>query len=334
MKVLVIGCGIVGAAIAYHLADLKLEVEVWEQNSSFGFGASGKALGVLMAVCSLKSSGALLDMRLASIALYDRWLPLLQATSQSQLVLSQGILCIPRTTDRLKWEKLCATRANQGYILQWRSHEDLASLGLEHRDFGVFSPADRVVHPQNLLQALVESAQGKGVKFCWGRKAELGAEFPADRVVIAGGLGSEQLANIPLKAVGGQGIKVHLPSLNQDLTALHLVDDQGDINIVPLGNENYWIGATVEFEPHTLPRTENVNLLLDRASAYFPEFEHSIVLDTWAGYRPRPIDRGAPVIDFVPDRDNWIVASGHYRNGMLLAPVTAKIVGDLILLSQ
>lgn len=316
MKVVIIGSGIIGSAIAFYLTGLGMAVEVWEATPQPGLGATGAALGFLLGVASAKTTGRIVRLRLASLELYDSWLPELERLTGRRVLLHQGIVCLP--TDCHLWQELAQVRAQQGYILepiflgQWQ---------------GFLSPRDWVVHPLELVYALVEAAALRGAKFYWGRKLEPGEEPQADWVVVCAGLGSRELTSLPLQPVGGQAIAVTVAA-DPQLPALHIVDEVGDVNLVPLGQGRYWIGATVEFEPTVLPRSENVTYLLERVGRYFPQFAHSEVLGTWAGYRPRPIGRGAPVIEFC--RPNWLVASGHYRNGLLLAPVTAQLVGDML----
>ncbi|NJK59527.1 MAG: FAD-dependent oxidoreductase [Oscillatoriales cyanobacterium SM2_1_8] len=61
-----------------------------------------------------------------------------------------------------------------------------------------------------------------------------------------------------------------------------------------------------------------------------PAFDGAEVRETWVGYRPRPVGRPAPVLGFWPGSARLLVATGHYRNGLLLAFITAEIIGDLV----
>ncbi|MFN3360592.1 MAG: NAD(P)/FAD-dependent oxidoreductase [Pseudanabaenaceae cyanobacterium] len=317
MKVAIIGSGIIGSAIAFHLASLGMRVEVWETQTQPGLGSTGAALGFLLGVASAKTSGRIVRLRLDSLKLYDTWLPELEKLTGRRVLLHQGIVCLPR--DGHLWRELAQVRAKQGYSLE------PVVIGQYQ---GFYSPTDRVVHPLELVSALVEAATQRGAKFHWGCAWEQGREADSDRVVVCGGLGSQALVELPLQAVGGQAIEVAVAA-DPHLPALHIVDELGDVNLVPLGGGRYWIGATVEFDPTVLPRAENVTYLLGRVGQYFPQFQESTVLNTWANYRPRPIGRGAPVIEWC--RPGWLVASGHYRNGLLLAPITAQIVGEMLI---
>jgi glycine oxidase len=102
-----------------------------------------------------------------------------------------------------------------------------------------------------------------------------------------------------------------------------------------MGGDRYWVGATVEFEAtksnQQLPMATNIPLLLESAIGFCPEFAKAEVLKTWAGDRPRPKANKAPILGFLPNHPHVLLAIGHYRNGILMAPVTAQITRDLIL---
>lgn len=95
MKVVVIGSGIVGSAIAFHLASLGMAVEVWEALPQAGLGATGAALGILMAVSSAKTKGKTAQLRLDSLAIYEQWLPLLERMTGRKVLRHRGIFLRP-----------------------------------------------------------------------------------------------------------------------------------------------------------------------------------------------------------------------------------------------
>ncbi|MEM8805039.1 MAG: FAD-dependent oxidoreductase, partial [Cyanobacteria bacterium P01_G01_bin.38] len=108
---------------------------------------------------------------------------------------------------------------------------------------------------------------------------------------------------------------------------------------VPLGEGFYWIGATVEFPPEAGvqslneldPKAELLEAVRQGAIAYCPALATADVIKTWVGFRPRPQGQAAPVIQPLAGYSNVTVATGHYRNGVLLAPATALMVKDMIL---
>ncbi|NKB17605.1 MAG: FAD-binding oxidoreductase [Pseudanabaena sp. CRU_2_10] len=184
----------------------------------------------------------------------------------------------------------------------------------------------------------VGEAEFDGADFAFDRPVERLADLPkADWTVITAGLGSNPLLDFGdrgdaplLIPVGGQAIEVYLPGLDV-AHVIHAVGADGsDINIVPLGQDRYWIGATVEFDLTELPREANIAALLEKASQVCPMMAQAEVLKTWAGYRPRPRQSRSPILGFVPGHQNLLVATGHYRNGILMAPISAQIITDLI----
>jgi glycine/D-amino acid oxidase-like deaminating enzyme len=182
------------------------------------------------------------------------------------------------------------------------------------------------------------------VKFCWNTTIKSLEDISSDRIIVTAGLGSNALLapilqnrnQDLLQPVGGQALRLKIPNLNlhhvihAEKSSEDGADANSDINIVPLGNDQYWLGATVEFEYEQLPREANISFLLDQAIAWCPTFANAEVLETWAGDRPRPDGVQAPVLGFAPNHPHILIATGHYRNGVMMAPITAKITKDLL----
>jgi glycine/D-amino acid oxidase-like deaminating enzyme len=106
-----------------------------------------------------------------------------------------------------------------------------------------------------------------------------------------------------------------------------------DVHIVPIGEQEYWVGATVEFPDATGNVVAQPTLLeqvRQEAMAFCPALAQATILRTWSGHRPRPEGRPAPIIGQLPGYNNVVLATGHYRNGVLLAPATALAIRDLI----
>jgi glycine oxidase len=383
MKIVIVGCGIVGAAIAYKLSqDTTLTITVLDRQPP-AQASTGAALGVLMGAISQKAKGNTLAMRLSGIQHYDRWIPQLEATTGHSIGYNRrGILrlCFAGE-DWEPWRSLQAIRAQQGWQLDLLTPQQLATaypyLNLDRVIGAVYSPGDRQVDPTALTLALVAGAQQNGVTFHFNAEVtEVAAtqsgraicqiesaqsksahsihtlhttagDFAADYLVIAAGLGStpltaqlQQLVNI--RPVLGQAIQVQL---NQPLdnSALPPVITGDDVHLVPLDSHQYWIGATVEFPDSSQapqenlldnfplqPDAERLEQVRQQAIGLCPALETATILRQWHGLRPRPEARPAPIIEQLPGYKNVILASGHYRNGVLLAPATAEKVYDLL----
>jgi glycine/D-amino acid oxidase-like deaminating enzyme len=347
-NITIIGCGVIGAAIAYELSksEYTLNVTVLEANPQPAMVATGSALGVMMAVSSSRARGVLVKLRLASLSKYDRLISdLVTQTKLDILYNRNGILNLYRSPEaEPKARSLSGIRERQGFALQWRDREQISEdFPLWKTDGGLLSPCDRAVHPTQLVKALVEAATQNGVKFLWNTTVNKLEDISSDRLIVTSGLGSNALLapllkNHPkysgqdlMQPVGGQALLLDIPNLNLK-NVVHVENEDGsDLNIVPLGGDRYWLGATLEFEPNILPREANVSLLLEQAIAWCPTFMNAEVLETWAGDRPRPQANQSPILGFVPEHPHILIATAHYRNGVLMAPITAQITKDLLL---
>lgn len=342
MKILVIGCGMVGAMTAYTLTKAGLEVTVCESQPSYAQGASGSALGVLMAVCSSKGEGAIAQLRLASLQLFDSLLEELHSEFQADVPCNRsGILCLYESAKaEEKCAKLIAMRQSQGCNLEWKP-----TVAGWHCAGAMYSSRDRWVHPQQLISALVSATIQRGGKFSFNTPIanlqSIASDF--DRIVITAGLGTNQLIgqNI-LHAVRGLALTVELaepslalwenPASDTNYPVVHAVNSAGeDINIVPLGDRQYWLGATVHFNPEDCQPQRDVQWLLETATKFQPLFQQAQIINCWMGDRPRPKYQKAPIIGFLSADQKILAGIGHYRNGILMAPITAQIISDLIL---
>jgi glycine oxidase len=338
MHIVVVGAGIVGTMLAYSLSRQGLTVTVIEAEQP-GKAATGAALGVMMAVCSQKLKGDLVDLRLQSLQMYEQLVPeLIDLTGQEIRFNRAGILCLYRSDlGKTKSPALIAMRQSQGYNLEWLDRAEIQKLYPQVlAESGLYSPQDRAIAPQDLISALVLAARKNGVKFQLESTVTSLDRLPAaDFTVITAGLGSNQILTslgitAPLVGVGGQALSLELPGLNLK-TAIHAETETGDLNLVSLGSDRYWLGATVEFGVQDLPRPENIKFILEQAIGFCPKLSQAKILNTWAGYRPRPQFQRSPILGFLPNQPKVLIATGHYRNGILMAPITAKIIQDLIL---
>jgi glycine/D-amino acid oxidase-like deaminating enzyme len=348
VKIVIVGCGIVGATLAYELSR-DFQVQVLESRSTAAQESTGAALGLLMGVISQKVKGRAWQWRQEGLRYYQRLLPELAAIDLSVSHNDRGLLkLLSDPADLAKWQSLADIRVQQGWPMEiWSAAQILDRfpfLQISDQTSAVYSPADWQVHPSQMTRALVKAAELQGVGFHWnttvlqvtdeGVDTEAGF-VEADRVIVTAGLGSSVLTAkseqpLELMPVLGQAIHYRLSSFPD----FHPVVTSNDVHVVPLGGGEYWVGATVEFPVGTevLPNAESFAELKKQAIAFFPALATAEILDTWSGLRPRPVGRPAPVVERLSEYQNVIVATGHYRNGVLLAPATARMVREFLVI--
>jgi glycine/D-amino acid oxidase-like deaminating enzyme len=361
--VVVIGCGIVGAAIAYELSLVSgLKITVLDRQTP-AQGSTGAALGVLMGAISKKVKGRAWQLRQTSMQRYETLIPELEVLTGLQIPFNrQGILMLCFAGEDLaSWEQLAETRRSQGWQLEIWDSAQLQSrcpqLNQEKIVGAIYSPQDRQVDPTALTKALVEAAQRNGVTFNFGVGVEgvkstttdasnfricnqihtNDGQLDVDWLVVAAGLGSFPLSAsleqpVEIKPVLGQALhlRVERPIGNPGFQPVITGDD---VHIVPVGEREYWVGATVEF-PNDIGEVVAESALLEKvrqeALAFCPALAEAILVRQWSGQRPRPEGQSAPIIGQLPGYRNVLLATGHYRNGVLLAPATAQAIRELI----
>lgn len=362
-KIAIVGCGVVGATIAYELSKVpELEITIIEQNTPAS-GSTGAALGVLMGVISHKTKSRAWRLRETSLKRYQTLLPELEALTGIEIPVNlQGIVKLLFPGDRLdKWQKLQQTRHNQGWQLEiWdKAYLQKKCPDINHKNIlaAVYSPQDRQINPSILTKALVAGAEKNGVNCQFGVRVEKFItksapntslqtcsglqtshnELVVDWLIISAGLGSMALTrslqqSVDIRPVLGQALKLKLER-NLNERDFQPVITGEDIHIVPLGDREYWVGATVEFPNDGCEVTAQPELLAQveqKAIDFCPALADANIVETWFGKRPRPQGQPAPIIGKLNGYNNVLLATGHYRNGVLLAPATAKDIQDLI----
>ncbi|MBW4487059.1 MAG: FAD-binding oxidoreductase [Trichocoleus desertorum ATA4-8-CV12] len=360
-RVAVVGCGVVGAAIAYELSQIPgLTIAVFDRQLP-AQAATGAALGVLMGIISHKVKGKAWQLRLASMQRYETLIPELEAIAGCTIPWNRnGILKLCFADEDLtKWQTLAEARQNQGWPLEILDAAQLQAhypyLNPDSINAAIYSPRDRQVDPVALTHALVTAAECNGVTFHFDAAVEAvtsSAEaqnsqscsqlhttvgnFDVDWLVVAAGLGSTPLTaslqqSIEIRPVLGQALHLQLDQ-PLDILGKQPVITGNDVHIVPLGSNQCWVGATVEFaaDEEVVADEGQLQTVLEQAIAFCPALAKATVLRTWSGLRPRPEGRPAPIIGPLPGYSNVLLATGHYRNGVLLAPGTAQMIRQLI----
>lgn len=205
------------------------------------------------------------------------------------------------------------------------------------------APHTASVDNRKLGQALQRAAKRTGVEFRIGVAAREvicasghfqhvlladGSTVKADAVVIAAGAWSGELLGLPLRLpvvpVRGQMIAVQ-----QTPPFVHHIIEGERCYLVPRG-ERLLIGATLEqvgFDERTTQ--EGINAMLTCGIELEPRIADAPVLETWAGLRPGTPDN-LPILGADSHIQGVFYATGHYRNGILLTPITARLLAELI----
>jgi len=333
VDVAVVGGGVIGLAAAWRARRRGLEVAVLERGT-FGQGASRAAAGMLAPVAEADLQER--DLLTANLESARRWPAFARELADVAGVdvgyRACGTLLVARDRDEaehveherdvrerlgLRVERMLGSAAR-------RLEPALApSLRL-----AVALPDDHAVEPLRVVAALVEACRRAGVRLIEGFEVGDLSALPADRVVVAagawsGGFGDGRTAGIPVRPVKGQSLRLRDPS-GPGLCDRVLRFEGG--YLVPRGDGRYYLGATVEERGFDDAVTAlGVYELLREASEILPGILELELEETLTGFRPGTPDN-APVIGADPRDDRIVWATGHYRNGILLCPVTADWV--------
>ena len=360
--VAIVGGGVIGCAAAYYLTEAGASVTLLERDGLAG-EASGAAAGMLIppAIYLLRQdthlalkqaealpAGALRDLGLASLRLYPSLVDALRDETGSDVQYkATGILLVAQTEGRAEALRALVRRQQEsGPSLEWVEGEPLCRLepGLSPALTGAaYSPEERHVNAALLTEALAGAAASRGavlrrgaavsrflvsdsrvVAVCTGD----GDKIAADHIVLAAGPWTRPLArrlgfDVPTRPMRGQMLAYHSRAVRHILWG-----DEG--YLVPKAGGFLYAGATVEdvgFRPATTRR--GLASLRRMARGLVPALRHGEVASAWAGLRPGSPD-GHPIIGRLPGKDNVYVATGHFRNGILLGPITGKLIAQLI----
>jgi glycine/D-amino acid oxidase-like deaminating enzyme len=319
---------------------------------------SQAALGVLMARVFHRSSGRAWRLRQQSHALWTEWLAELEQRGH-HLPRRHGLLLLAATPEDLeRQERIAADRARLGIPMRQVEPEELQTWQpqLPGRPLGaLLSPQDGQVDPGPLLAAMLQEACRAGAT-CrpeavaavkrnpggrpgrrWRVVLTSGEDLEADSLVLALGLATSVLLaplghDLRLEPVLGQALELELAT-DPDWQWPGTVVWRG-VNLVPRpdlgpGGRRLWLGATLE--PGLAANPQALAQLRELGGEAPPWLREATLLRRWQGLRVRPVGQPAPVLQ--EPEPGLLVASGHYRNGVLLAPATAEWLVERVAVS-
>nr|WP_305883594.1 glycine oxidase ThiO [Chroococcidiopsis sp. CCNUC1] len=340
--ILIIGGGVVGLAIAVELRLRGASVTLLCRD--FHAAASHAAAGMLAPQAEQIPPGAMLDLCLRSRSLYPEWTRKLEEISGKPTgYWACGILApVYEDVGAHSRTLLQENNSSPAYYLD-KEAIHLYQPGLsEAVEGGWWYPEDAQVDNRALTLALWSAAESLGVDLHDGIAVEgilqhqgrvIGVQtasgnFSADRYILASGAWSSELLPLPVRPKKGQMLSVQIPDSDRADAMLQRVLYASDVYIVPRRERRIIIGATSEdvgFTPYNTPA--GIQTLLQRAIRIYPQLQDYPIREFWWGFRPATPDE-LPILGNSPC-SNLTLATGHYRNGILLAPITAKLIADL-----
>ncbi|MBK3331706.1 glycine oxidase ThiO [Persephonella atlantica] len=343
MKGIIIGGGIIGLSIARELRKNGYEVTVIEIYR-VGRGASWSAGGMLAPQSEGLNPGTFLDFCLESRDMYETFVRSIQRETEIDVGYWKcGILCPAFSEEEEEELKERIKRyADMGLEGKWIDRDTLEgfynSLGKDIRGGALF-PEDAQVDNRLLMVALEKYARSRGIQLLEFTEAseiiEENGRFVA--VQTKKGIVEGDFCVITAGAWSDHFIKSHVFPIKGEMAAIDIT--KRDIDRVIFGSRAYLIprkdykrlviGATEEMVGFADGNTVKGLMHLFRGlEDTLPYLINRNVQETWFGYRPATPDL-LPVLGKT-EIENLYIATGHYRNGILLAPITAKVMFELI----
>ncbi|MEV0645164.1 glycine oxidase ThiO [Phytomonospora sp. NPDC050363] len=322
----IVGAGTIGLTIAWRCAQRGMSVEV--HDASPGSGASTVAAGMLAPVSEAHfGEEPLLALSLES---RSRWPDFAAELGVDLGYRESGTLLVGLDAgDRAELDRQHAFHHRLGLSAERLTPTAARRLEplLSPRISGaVHTPGDHQVDPRRLYAALLDAAVAAGARLV-PRHVEDPATVDAERVVIAAGTHSGPLLGAAVRPVQGQILRLRGPA-ELGLVIRATVAGQS-VYVLPRADGEVVVGATSAERGFDLtPRAGDTYELLRDAIAVLPELAEYELREYTVGLRPGTLDN-APLLGPTSD-PRVIAATGHYRNGILLAPVTGELIAELL----
>jgi glycine oxidase len=337
-----------GSACAWKLAQAGRRVVVLEKSVP-GAEASSAAAGILGANAEAHGPGPLADLLLAGLDRHEPWARALsRATGIDVELRRSGVLRVGRdraSVTRIRSETRWMSKAGRDVETLDAAAVRRLEPALCPTHGGVRFPRDARIDPKLLFRAVHVAALRAGARFetgayvkklivdggqARGVALDNGTEFAAPCIVVAAGSWSTLVAGTPLAPSAvvparGQVVELEMPA--PPLT--HVVSGPR-CYLVPRDDGRVLVGATVEFVGYRREVTARaVRDLLDAAIELVPALAEASLRGAWSNFRPYTPDE-LPLLGKTQIR-GVLLATGHHRNGILLAPITAEIITAIAL---
>jgi glycine oxidase len=345
-RIAIAGGGIIGCSVAWELARRGASVDLFDPRP-LGAGATQASAGMLVPYIEGHDAGPLLELGVRSFAMYDDFVAGVAADGATSIEYRQvGSLELSTDPARHAWLRT-EVEQQRGGPAQWVDGDALRELepAVTTACTGArLVEAHRYVVVATLVDALHNAASAHGARVHVGRgvagfdpgdksvrlTCTDGGILDFDRVILAAGcwtpaFGPDDPAARAVRPVRGQLLRLQWPTA--PLT--HILWGP-DCYVVPWVDGTILVGATMEDVGYDERTTvAGVRDLLEGVSDLLPDAWGATFLEARVGLRPGNAD-GLPIIGPSSGSDRVIYATGHSRNGILLAPLTAALVGDLV----
>ncbi len=343
MKGIIIGGGIIGLSIARELNKLGYEITILEKKL-LGRGASWAAGGML-APQAEGLVGALLSFSIESREMYKDFVQQLEKETGHEVSYYEcGIVCPAFSEEEMENLSERVDYYNElGLESKILTRQEILDMGIKISNFvigGAFFPQDRQVDNRKLVISLVKYVKNSNmtvkefteVKFIetddgvFQKVITNNGTFEADFCILAAGAWSGEIEPIKVYPIKGQMLSFKTKTKNEISKILY----SNRAYIIPRKDSNLVIvGATQENvffkEGNTVSGTFS---LLEGLLETLPSTKDYEITETWYGFRPATPD-SLPILG-KSEIKNLYYATGHYRNGILLAPITSKLITRLI----
>jgi glycine oxidase len=344
MKVIIIGAGVAGLAVAWRMAKAGAQVLVLDRAQP-GRGATYASAGMIAASAEAAVTGSPeVQFSLRSRDLWPDFARELEAASGIELAFRQDGALIVLTGSEEAQHLMRGAKSGETVFLDPEQARKRAPMLAPDIAGALWAPREAQVDNRALGQALTNAAIRAGAKLSANEAAVRveqsdGGELVvltafrihrAEAVVLAAGAWSGEIgglaANLPIRPVKGEMLALSAPA--GEVLPVPLLWGNG-IYLVPR-RDRVFVGATVEeagFD--TMPSARARSWLLERATALVPSLGSWTIREHWAGLRPVSSD-GLPIIG-ESHTPGFFIASGQYRNGILFAPALAEAMAQMIL---
>lgn len=346
--VIIIGGGVIGCSIAYYLAREGKRVLLLEREK-LACKASSAAAGMLGAQVEVTEEGALFNLAKESRAMFPSLQYELKEHSGIDIELVQkGMLKLAMNEEESgHLKRTISFQQKLGERAEWLAPEQVAEREGQISDvlFGAMDiPMDGHVNPERLTHAFAKSAVNFGAEvkeyvevysLLLDGSTVKGVEtsngtFHGGNVVVAAGAWSKRMLSECGVTLPAYPVKGECFSVITDRPLLASTIFTESCYVVPKSGNRLVIGATMI--PDTF--SENVTVgglfqLMEEAARVLPAIESATFERSWSGIRPQTGD-GYPYLGQHPTYKNLVIATGHYRNGILLSPITGKLITKMI----